>query len=142
MHDTEERFESFATTADIGLIAYGKDLRETFCNAAIGMFALITDPGTVFEKEEVSVEVEGRDREGLLVAWLSELLYLHETQDFLVKGCTIHSLTDQRVAATVRGEKIEALRHPVLKQMKAVTYHQLTVSEEKGQWRARVIFDI
>ena len=39
----EKEFEILNHTADVGIIAYGADMKEAFANAAKGLFSLITE---------------------------------------------------------------------------------------------------
>lgn len=55
-------------TADIGIRAYGKDLKEAFANTAYGMFNLIGNLAKVKEKEKIFLEVSARDKDDLLVS--------------------------------------------------------------------------
>lgn len=77
---TDQGFESFETTADVGIMAWGKTLEELFANIARGMFALLVDAGTVHPTGILPVEARGDDLPSLLVAWLNELLYRCETE--------------------------------------------------------------
>jgi len=133
------RFEEIDHTADVGIRAYGQSLDELFANAAEGMSSLIADLSTVKPVGEVEVRVTADDIPTLFLRWLSELLYVHETQRFLF------SSFDARVAGTAlvghaRGETIDKSRHELKLAIKAVTRHGLTVDPEKGF--AEVIFDI
>ncbi len=42
----------------------------------------------------------------------------------------------------VVGEPYDPSRHTVLAQIKAVTYHQVRVAQDAGEWSARVILDV
>jgi len=44
--------------------------------------------------------------------------------------------------ATVTGEQFDARRHELLREIKAVTYHQLTIDQGEEEWTARIVFDI
>jgi SHS2 domain-containing protein len=46
------------------------------------------------------------------------------------------------VQAVAHGETFDSSRHEFKAEIKAVTYHQVTVKEEDGKWEARVIFDL
>ena len=133
------RFEEIDHTADVGIRAHGKTVSELFESAAAGMFSLIADPARVKAVGEVEVRLAADDLPGLLVAWLSELLFLHETQHLLfsrfevrVRGTELH--------ARAWGEAIDRRRHELKLAVKAVTYHRLSVDVEKGV--AEVIFDV
>ena len=53
----QKAFETFDHTADIGIRAFGPDLPEAFCNAAKGMFSLITDLRKVRSSHKIGVEI-------------------------------------------------------------------------------------
>ena len=76
-------FELIEHPADVGIRVYGRDLGTLFARAALGLCSFITDTVTVVERETRSIEVEAPDRESLLVAWLSEVLWLIEAEDLL-----------------------------------------------------------
>jgi SHS2 domain-containing protein len=122
--------------------ARGASLAEAFRYAALGMMSIILDPSAVRPKEARMVNVEASDPGQLLVRWLSELLYLFDGESFAVHETTVLSLEPGRLAAEVRGESFAPNRHPVRLDVKAVTYHQLSIVETKGSAAVRVFFDI
>ena len=71
-----KEFEVLDHTADIGIIAYGADLKQAFANAAKGLFSLITSLDDVEEALHRDIELTAADPESLLVDWLNELVYL------------------------------------------------------------------
>lgn len=81
-------------TADLALRIFAQGLDELFVNAAQAMFSQIeprgTEQGTAPVEREV--RVQGLDRESLLVNWLNELLYLHETRREVYSDFTIRAL--------------------------------------------------
>jgi SHS2 domain-containing protein len=133
------RFEELDHTADVGIRAYGATLEELFANAAAGMSSLITDLDRVVPKGEVVVRVKGEDMGELLVNWLQELLFLHETQHLLLCEFDV-TLDGLALNARARGEGIDKGRHELKLAIKAVTYHNLKIDPAKGV--AEIIFDI
>jgi SHS2 domain-containing protein len=84
------------------------------------------------------IEVEADDRALLLVEWLSELVYLSETEELIPERVVSLELADRRLRATVEGRRGEP-RHLV----KAVTLHRLELRRDaKLGWRARVVLDV
>ena len=78
-------YEVLEHTADVGIRARGWTLEETFANMALGMMSLIVpELGRILEREDRRVEARAADLEGLLVAWLSEVVYLVDAERFLV----------------------------------------------------------
>lgn len=96
----------------------------------------------VEEREERLIQVEGRDREGLLVRWLSELLYHLDAEEMLFRRFEIQELSDTRLRARAFGERIDRERHRLQFGVKAVTRHLLEIAPEDGGYRATVLFDI
>ncbi len=90
--------------------------------------------------------VRDTDRELLMVEWLEELLFLFDTEWYLVRRAEIEigELEDGvlELRASVAGERFDPDRHPVTVAVKGITYHALAVSHDGDRWRARVIFDI
>jgi SHS2 domain-containing protein len=138
----QPRFELLEHTADAGIVAHGGSLEETFANAAAGMFALMADPDGVRPLEERRIEVEGRDREGLLVRWLTELLYYLDAEEMLFSRFVVEEMSDRRLRARAWGERVDRERHRLHFGVKAVTRHMLEVGPEDGGFRAQVLFDI
>lgn len=128
-------------TADIGIRAYGKTIKEAFENAALGMFSLITDLDKVEEKVSFNLSLEADDEETLLAEWLNELIYLFEVKKMLLKKFAIGELEKTKLSASVSGEELDLKRHTLMMQIKAATYHMLKVTH-KENWEVQVIFDV
>jgi len=128
-------------TADVGIIAEGGTLAEAFEQAAVGMFAIITDESDIDVIEERTIALEASDIEQLLVDWLSELLFIHFTDD-LVFGHFEVVLDPKRCRLKARagGETYDLKKHGYGEEIKGVSYHELRVSAEPCE--VQVIFDI
>jgi len=137
-----KKFDVVEHTADIGIVAYGADLREAFANAAYGMFSLMADLEQVREETSRYIEAEAGDRESLVVSWLNELLYMFDVERIILKRFDVLELTNTRLKADAYGEKVDASRHELKSGVKAATYHMLKVSEDNGRCSIRVIFDV
>lgn len=129
-------------TADEGIVVRASDPAELYARAAWGLFSIITDLETVRPSETRAVAVEATDRHSLMVRWLSELNFLHQCRQCLLCTFDVEHWEERRMSATVAGEPIESGRHPVHKEVKAVTYHLLEVTQDGDGWRATVLFDV
>ena len=136
------RFEILDHTADIGLIVYGENLRALFENAGEAFFGLITDLRKVRPRVERKVVIGGESLDRLMVDWLSQLLYLHDVENLLFKEFKVESAGEDGLKAIAKGEPFKERVHVIKTEVKAVTYHQIEVRQEKGFWRAQVIFDL
>ncbi|MGA2518708.1 MAG: archease [Thermodesulfobacteriota bacterium] len=137
-----KRFEILDHTADIGVIVYGENLRALFENAGGAFFHLITDLRKVRRRIEKRIDIGGESLDRLMVDWLSELLYLHDVENLLFKDFRVESVGEDGLRAIAKGEPFQEGVHVIKTEVKAVTYHQIEVRQEKGRWRARVIFDL
>ena len=129
-------------TADAGIVVHAADLPELFANAALGMFSLMADLAGVRETEVREIAVEARDRETLLVRWLTELLYYLDAEEMLFKRFEVQELSETALRARCFGERIDPERHRLHFGVKAVTRHLLRIEPEDGGYRATVLFDI
>jgi SHS2 domain-containing protein len=128
--------------SDIGIEATGSTLSEAFSSAASGLVSIIIDPATICSDESREIEIEADDDEMLLVKWLNEFIYLFDARHFVCARIDIHELKEHRLKASVRGEPFSANRHTARTDVKAVTFHQLSIGENNGVWTVRVFVDL
>ena len=139
-------FETFDHTADLGLRVDADSLSELFAEAAVGLTSLIVaDVGTVESSQQRTFEVSSPDLEYLYFDWLSELLYLFESDGWLTANASVE-ISGNSLRGVVRGETFCETRHRRSHEVKAITYHELSVlptERDGGQvWSAEVIVDI
>jgi SHS2 domain-containing protein len=136
-------FEVIDHTADVGVVAYGADLKQAFANAARALFSLITEPESVRETLGWDIELGAPDEGSLLVEWLNELIYLFDTENILFRRFEISELGEGHLRARGYGEKVDSSRHQLKTGIKAATYHMLSVGQDEDNvYRVKVIFDI
>lgn len=136
------RYEVFDHTAEAGITVSAPTLSDLFETAAEGMLSFIVDAGSVENRAWIERRVEADDLEGLLVAWLNDLLELLSAQEFVPKALVVDEVGEGRLRATVHGEPVDPQRHRFRLDVKAATYHQIEVRETADGWTARVIFDV
>jgi SHS2 domain-containing protein len=134
-------YEFLEHTADVGIGAAGDRLEEVFEAAAEGLAELL-DARSEADGERRELLVEAPDRGALLVGWLDELLYLHETQGVAFAGFHVEEVSDDQVRASVAVAPAgDREREGVA--IKAATFHDLEVRPlPDGSWRARVYLDV
>ena len=137
----EKDFEIVNHTADVGIIAYGADIRQAFTNAARALFSLITEPDAIEEILYRDIEVTASDKESLLVEWLNELIYLFDVENIIFKRFDITRLANTLLEAICYGEKVDRSRHELKTGVKAATYHMLKIDKDDG-CQVQVLFDI
>ena len=134
--------ETFEHTADLGLRIRAADLDALFAEAAQALFsAIVEDLSTVRPERAVKVRLQEDDRELLLFDWLKELLY-HFDAEHLLFGKFDVIVADGSLSATAWGEPLDHRRHTLEHEVKAITYHGLSIEQVEGGWVAEVIVDI
>ena len=138
-------YEYLEHTADIKFIAHGKSPDEMLSNAALALFNSMIDTATVQAKETWKVELSGPDLETLAYNWLSELVFLFETEFavFSTFDVNLHQTNDSdwRLQASIGGERIDHSRHAFDNEVKAVTLHEFEVKKNEF-WRIQVVLDV
>lgn len=143
MGPDRKTFEILDHTADLGILVSGEDLKRLFQNAAHAMTRVMLDHKSEQPDSTRELSVEGTDLADLMVRWLGEILFLFEVDNVVVTRTKIISISANRVVAQIETAPFSLSRHEVLTEIKAVTYHQIQVKQEKmGRWNARIIFDL
>ena len=139
-----KKYEFLPHTADAQFRAYGRTQDEAFANAALATYTIITDISKVKPKITKSVAIHSRAKDSLLYDFIGELLFLTDTEAFLV--CKVDKLTIRvsdagyTLTAKVLGDTADA--YEIKTQIKAVTYNDMFIKEEKGRWIIQVVVDI
>lgn len=139
---TKKGFEIIDHTADVGVIAYGADLKQLFSNAALALFSLVTEPESIRQELQRDVKIISEDKDSLLVEWLNELIYLFDAEHILFSRFDIERLTNDGLKASCYGENVDPLRHKIRIGVKAATYHMLKIDKDGNGYRVQIIFDI
>ena len=130
-------FREHEHTADWELEVWAPDLASLLEQAAEGMYALAgmrLEPGP---RQLHTLEVQAQDAEGLLVQFLSELLFLAEGDGLGFEAFELH-LAGNRLAAQMSGGAIASME----KEIKAVTYHRLKIRQSGDGLRVNIVFDV
>jgi SHS2 domain-containing protein len=138
-------YEYLEHTADVKFRAWGHSLEEMLSNAALALFNSMIDTNTVRAKESWTVELSGPDIERLAYDWLSELIFLFETEFAVFSKFDVKLHQDQdgqwTLQATIGGEKIDSSRHAFDNEVKAVTLHKFEV-KKNDLWCIQVVLDV
>ncbi len=138
-------FEEIAHTADTGIRAWSPTLTDTLTEAARGMFSLILpDQARLQASGRESLRLAARSPEELLHTLLSELLFMHSVRRALPVAyeITVHEQAAiWRCEAEVDYAEMTAEVQAEATEIKAVTWHGLSLHFDGSRWVAEVIFD-
>lgn len=130
-------------TADLGFDLWAPDREGLFAEAVNGLAELCYDRCAVRPMQRRAVEVAADSDEELMVHWLQEVYLQLEGDGWLTSHADEVVVEAGRVAGELVGEPYDPDRHTLHTEIKAVTYHGLSVQRDAdGTWRATVIVDV
>ncbi len=129
-------------TADLGIRVRGTDLKDLFESAGRALMHLMVRGKIPSKTTSMKISISGEDLADLMVRWLGEILYLFAGENLVVTSIRIGSISSAHLAATLETAPLEPEVHEILSEIKAVTYHQIEVTETADGWEAIVIFDV
>jgi SHS2 domain-containing protein len=139
-----KQYEILPHTADAKFRAYGRTLEEAFGNAALAMASLMWDWTKIEPEITHHIRASGKDREQLLVNFLSEIVYLLDTQRFLLAGVDRPRIREEgglwNLETVLSGDSLSD-RYEVYGDVKAVTYSDMKIEEGDG-FAVQVVVDM
>ena len=139
-------FEYLEHTADVKFRAYGRTPEEMLNNAAVALFGTMTDLSRVQTKETWKTELNAPDLEQLAYDWLSEIIFLFETESavFSTFDVKLKRNEDWKLEAQIGGERTDLSRHTFDNEVKAVTLHEFEVkkNDKNGIWCLQAVLDV
>jgi SHS2 domain-containing protein len=136
-------FEYLEHTADIKFRAYGQTPEEMLENAASALISSMIDTSKVQVKENWTIELNGPDLEQLAYSWLSEIVFLFETESavFSTFKVRLNENKEWKLEAEIGGERIDLKRHAFDNEVKAITLHEFSVKKD-DIWCIQVVLDV
>ena len=136
---TSHRYELLEHAADVMVRCTGKDLEECFENAAYAMFDQIVDASVIDDSVERIIRITAEDDEERLYSFLSELLFVMDCESLVFNSFKV-TFEGNDVLCTAKGEPLDVKKHHAKTEIKAVTYHMLSVDRKEPS--VTVIFDV
>ncbi|OUL18891.1 protein archease [Nostoc sp. RF31YmG] len=131
-------FEEVEHTADWAYRVWGQNLADLFIQAANGLYAIASVQRGANSPVSRNIQLHGVDYESLLVAWLNELLYLHESEGLGFNQFEILHLDRHNLQAKVSGAPVKNWN----KLIKAVTYNNLAIQTTEKGLEATLVLDV
>jgi len=133
-------------TSDVAFEAWGETAEEMFVAAADAtMNVMVSDLGTIDDRDHRTLRVESDTMEMLLFELLQELIYYKDADLLLLR--VPHVRIDREgenftLSAAAYGEQLNPEKHDLVVDVKAVTLHRYRVEQTAKGWEATVILDI
>ena len=133
-------------TSDVTFHAWGRDLDELFAAAAdatTNVMVLVLDSVHAAVSRPAQVTADALDL--LLMQFLDELVFHKDAEGLILRATAVHverATHGYHVHAELRGELIDANRHELGADVKAVTLEGLRVERIGSEWHAYVTLDV
>lgn len=130
-------------TADVAVAATAGTLGETFAAVADGLASAMADsipPGG----DRFQLEVTAENREALLFDYLDELIYERDVRGVLPvdNEATVQQLESSDAWTLSGSARGVPLADVVGRDIKAVTYAEMSIEPTETGWEAYVVFDV
>lgn len=138
-------YKFFDHQADVGIIGIGESYEQAFQEAAKAMFEVMCDTKTVKQVKSLRIDAVASDLASLFIEWLNELLAQKDIKDMLFNNFNVKiskTKAGYKLSGIAKGEKLNISKHHLKTEVKAATYSQLKVWEEKGLYKARCVVDV
>ena len=129
-------YQEIEHTGECAIRVWADDLASLFTDAARGLYELSGGQPGLGQSIERQLDLQAEDIEGLLVAFLGELLYLAEHEGIGFQDFDLQ-VRGHRLTGTMLGGEMP----PVTQPLKAVTYHGLKIKHSNSQYSCEVVFD-
>ena len=126
---------------DLGIEITAPTRSELFRNAVLALADLLVEISSVKSIDARAVEVTGNDDVDLMHDLLTELLQLFAADNFIWRDAAVEE-RGRALYVIIKGESFDVAHMVPRGEIKAVTYHQMTVERATNAWRARIIFDV
>jgi SHS2 domain-containing protein len=137
-------FELFDHTADMGIRVFAPTITELVVIAISGLYATIgeLEPREKDDGEPWRFESTGDDPALALRDLLQSLIVLFENRHAMVRDVTVTQRPSGGLAAAGRAVPVDEEASAYLREVKAVTYHDLLLRPVEGGYEAELIVDI
>ena len=140
------RFHDEISTADVAFEAWGETLEELFISGAAALLhTMAASPEQVERRQELCIMLEQEELDLLFFSFLQELIFYKDARRLLLHADRVRIAERKEgfcLEAAVSGEQIDAARHRLQVDVKAVTLHRFRLAFEEGLWKAVVVLDV
>jgi SHS2 domain-containing protein len=140
------RFLEDIALADVAFEVEAADLPALFTDAAEALLKVqIDNPEAVCHVEKVALEFAHSQIDLLLYRFLQELIFYKDAKRWLLRADRVRLETSgdlHRLKAQISGEILDPARHHQRVDVKAVTFHRLSVAQTPAGWKATIVLDI
>ena len=120
----------FEHTADAGIEVESDSLSEAFHELSLSFTEIVTGGNLTDKKQSFDIDLCSEDLESLLVKYVSHLIFLFDTEDFLPSLVKLDvQITDScKLNGLIYGDFYDENKYGYGVEIKAISYHMLEIS--------------
>lgn len=138
------RFLDNIAIADAAFEAEAPTLNELFEECGRATFSVMIELQNVKPRLKRKVTLNSENMEMLMYDFLSELIYIKDTENFVFREFSVKIKENKRFVlnAEMKGEHIDPKSHQLGTDVKAVTMYWFSVKKTENCYKATVVLDI
>jgi SHS2 domain-containing protein len=131
-------------TADVKFQAFGNSLEQIFEQAFLALKETITKNEKIQCKIKKAIKIKGDDLENLLYKFLEEILFLLDSENFISSEVTKIEIIKHKDKFELKAKILGDLANncKLNNDVKAITYNNMFVKQEKRKWICQVVLDV
>ncbi|MGH7730460.1 MAG: archease [Candidatus Eiseniibacteriota bacterium] len=138
----DEGWRTFDHTGDLGLEVWAPSPERLFARAALAVLAQVAETTGHLPEVEVRLTRAAPDPGDLLVDLCNTVLLEADVRDAIWTEARIVFNGPDRLEATLSGPRRDPRRQVFLREIKAVSHHDLELELAPGRCRCRLVLDV
>ena len=133
------------TKSDFAFEVYADTIEELFEGAAHATMSAMIKKETLNTKHEWEFQLEASDLSALLYDFLSELVFIKDTEGLLFKSFKLEISNENgeyKLLCVAKGDYIDVKTQELYTDVKAITYYEFIVEERENKWYCHVLIDL
>jgi protein archease len=130
---------------DVIVEAFGNTLEDAFANSARGLVNAMFELSEVIPNMEIKICADGYDLESLLYNWLEKIILVMLIDNIIISNLKVN-ISERNgyysIIGVATGEHIDLEKHHYKIEIKAVTYHEMTIKQDCTGVTIRFLLDL
>ncbi len=137
-------FKFLEHTADVKILVEEPSLNRAFSTSALALKEVIAEQIKVAPRIKKEIHIESENKEALLYDFLEQFLYLFDTEGFILSKAPLVKIEKKGDKLSLSAKLIgdSASNYIVTNTVKAMTYSDMKIQEEKGKVTITFVLDV
>jgi len=145
------RFRYLDHMTDCIIEAYGRKIEDAFENSALALVNTMFNINQVEIIKQKELTAQGHDLESLLYDFLEKVIILISVEGFIAAAFKVEISKNignndtegvYSLNAVAKGENVDFKKHSYKVEVKAITYHEMSIVQEKNRVKIRFLIDL